>query len=210
VAAGRLADGLRLPSTVRADGAGRSDGPPDGVVICGSAGRPGGVAASRAADCHGARDPADAQAGMSAGAGRAGVATGSAGRREVARVRARSGTCRADDCPPLPCAEIGSDCCGDKAPGSAWSGACGAGASAPLLLAELGAARRRDTPRRRAWSGTCGSGANEPLSWAEFGAAWRGDTARRSAWSGTCGSGASAPLPWAELGAAWRRSEARR
>jgi hypothetical protein len=94
-AAGRLADGLRLPASVRADGACRSDGLPDRAGAGRSAGRPGGVAARRAADCHGARDPADAQAGMSAGAFCSCAATGPACREVVAPRWARSGAASA-------------------------------------------------------------------------------------------------------------------
>jgi len=79
VTVGPLAERPRLAASVRADGVGCSEELPDDGVVGGSAGRPGGVAASLAA-CHGARDPADAQAGMSAGAVGSGAATRSAWR----------------------------------------------------------------------------------------------------------------------------------
>ena len=174
----RLAADRRLSAGARPDGACRSAGFPDGPAVGGSAGRPGGVAARRAAGCHGARDPADAQAGMSADAVRSGAATGSAGRVGAVRLPAGPGTGRAGEGVPWSLAERRSAGTGDVGRRSAWLETWRPGAGVRISSAELGSACRGSDARPWARSGcpaapgaafARGRAAGEPLEGAVLG-----------------------------------------
>ena len=207
---GRLAGDLRSSASVWAEGACRPEGPPDCKLDGGSAGRTGGVAARRAADCHGARDPADAQAGISAGAVGSASAMGSASSGDVLWYCTESATCTVGAGAPTSYAGFGSACREGEPRRSAWSPTCGAETSAPFPSAALRSARREYEPRRAAWSGICRAGAGARFLSAELGPARRGDEPERRASSGTCRDGVEAPFLSAGFRSTGRDDGARR